>query len=150
MSTKDKEPQIDYYLGTTSVNAIYNNTIVIDSLKDYLINEGNIKASIDLFNREIEWDAMWDFEQGKSRIQKPNYKLFLLEVDSEVKGHAWFHNGYLHNMFISKTRPDNISVKFLQGTFNFIPEAWIGLRVDEWNKRAQRYFEKVGFQRNNS
>lgn len=145
-----KEPQFAYFIGNSQINAIYDNTIVIETLEDYEKNKEKIQSGIDLFNSEIDWDEMWDYEKGLSRIAKPEIRLFLLEADSVIKGFVWYTRGYLHNIFISKTRPDNISVKFIKGTLNFVPYIYINLHVDQWNTKAQRFFEKVGFQKNSS
>ena len=147
---KSKEPQFSYFIGNSQINAIYNSTIVIETSEDYEKNKEKIQSGIDLFNSEIDWEDMWDYEKGLNRIAKPEYRLFLLEVDAAIKGFVWYNRGYLHNLFISKTRPDNISVKFIRGTFNFVPYVYISLVVDQWNTKAQRFFEKVGFQKNSS
>ena len=105
------------------------------------INE--IQESIQAFNREIEWDEMWDLKETQKRFTNSEV-LFLLRDKKGALGHVWFDEDYLYNMFVSDRREAGVSVKFILHCFNYIPYKDIRLYCDKWNKKAQKFFEKVG------
>ena len=127
---------------------IFPGTVFISSEEDYLSNKTYIQESINNFNSEIEWSNMWTFDKGLKRIKKPFSKLCLLVLEGKVYGHVWYDEKRLFNCYISKNRPDNISVDWLKGTFNVVRETYIELLVDDWNIRAKKFYEKVGFTSN--
>ena len=108
---------------------------------NYWIKE--IKESIDAFNREIKWGDMWDLEEAAKRFAN-NETLFLLRDDKGSLGHVWFDEDCLYNMFISNRRESGTSVKFILHCFNYVPYKDIKLYCDKWNKKAQKFFKKVG------
>jgi hypothetical protein len=102
-----------------------------------------IEESIIAFSREVEWDNMWDIKETKNRFNS-NQVLFLLRDETGALGHVWFDEDYLYNMFVSDRREAGVSVKFILHCFNYIPYKDIRLYCDKWNKKAQKFFEKVG------
>lgn len=136
------------YINNSTINPILPGTIFITNNHNYKANKTLIKQSINTFNSEIEWAKMWTYESGIERILEPYHTLCLLTVNGQALGHVWYKGNILYNCFISKNRPDGISVKWLRGTFNIVQETMIQLSVDDWNKRADRFYEKVGFVKN--
>lgn len=111
--------------------------------------ENTIQTSIDSFNDKIYWTEMWDIETASNRLER-GHDLFI-GVDSEGPlAHVWFEKNYLYNLYVNPKRPVGYGEKFIKGCFNFIPYSTIRLYTDEWNTRAQKFFEKVGFIKINS
>jgi ribosomal protein S18 acetylase RimI-like enzyme len=111
--------------------------------------EHTIKSTIDSFNSNHVWEDMWTMEIAKKRLQD-GHDLFL-GVDLEGSlAHVWFDKNYLYNAYINPRRKSGYGVKFIQACLNFIEYDNIKLYCDDWNIGAQKLFEKVGFQKNNS
>lgn len=123
----------------TSIEGV---VLVTDSNSRLYINE--IKESIDAFNKEVEWEDMWDLEEAGKRFTTGNM-LFLLRDKEGALGHMWSDSGYLYNVFISKRRKQGLGVKFVQHCLNFIEEKELVVYCDKWNSKAQKFTEKIGF-----
>lgn len=147
MSTGEYKKRLRF-IGNKRIYPILPGTIFITNKDDYKAYSTLIHDSIDTFNSEIEWEKMWTYKIGAKRISEPYHYLCLLTVDGKAMGHVWYKGKKLYNCFISKNRPDGISVKWLRGTFNIVKETYIQLVVDDWNKRAEKFYEKVGFVKN--
>ena len=147
---KKYEEKITYNRYNYKFNPILPGTIFISTEQDFLQHKSLIHQGVDKFNKQIVWDDMWNIKDGLHRIKNPNCKLCLLTIDRETFGYVWYRDSYLFNCFISKDRPDGISVPWLIGTFNAVHNTVIKLKVDKWNIRGQKFFEKVGFFRINS
>lgn len=102
-----------------------------------------IQKSIDSFNQSIEWDKMWNIEDAECRL-KEGHDLFIGYDDQGPISHVWFQNEYLYNMFSNPRRPKNYSKRFIGGVLNYVPYDFISLCVDDWNKNAQKFWERVG------
>lgn len=106
--------------------------------------ENTVQASIDSFNNSIVWTEMWNIEDAKSRLDQG--QCLFIGVDEEGPlAHVWFDDNYLYNFYVNPRRPDGYGGKFLKACLNFIPSHTIHLYTDDWNIRAQKFFEKVGF-----
>ena len=111
--------------------------------------ENTIQASIDTFNDNIYWTEMWGIETASDRLER-GHDLFI-GVDSEGPlAHVWFEKNYLYNLYVNPRRPEGYGEKFVKACLNFVPYRSISLYTDEWNIRAQKFFEKVGFKRKSS
>lgn len=109
--------------------------------------KNTIQASIDNFNRSVEWENMWDIKEAEDRLEKGH--LLFIGVDKEGPlAHVWFDDNYLYNMFADPRRPDGYSVDFVKHCMQFILHKNVKLYCDDWNIKAQKFFEKVGFERN--
>jgi len=109
--------------------------------------ENTIQASIDNFNRNVDWEDMWDLKEAKERLKKDH--ILFIGVDNEGPlAHVWFDDNYLYNMFVDPRRPDGYAVDFTKFCVQFISRDTINLYCDDWNIKAQKMFEKVGFKRN--
>jgi ribosomal protein S18 acetylase RimI-like enzyme len=87
---------------------------------------------------------MWDIEDAESRL-KEGHNLFLGIDEEGPLAHVWFNSSYLYNCYINPRRENGYGEKFLESCFNLVPFHTITLHTDEWNVRAQKFFEKVGF-----
>jgi hypothetical protein len=105
--------------------------------------ENTIQASIDSFNRNVVWNDMWDINEAKSRLEKGNILFIGLDHEGTL-AHVWFEDNYLYNLYVDPRRPEGYGESFIKGCLNFIPFHTISLYVDEWNIKAQKFFEKVG------
>jgi hypothetical protein len=108
----------------------------------------NVSKTIEVFNMEIEWRKMWNLEDSITRTNT-NHKLFILLQDNEPLGHVWFNDGFLYNAFVSCERKDGDSTWFIEESIfemnrKFLVKK-ITLKVDKWNKRAIRFWEKLNF-----
>lgn len=106
--------------------------------------ENTIQASIDSFNDEVYWTEMWTMDMASERLER-GHDLFI-GVDKEGPlAHVWFEKNYLYNLFVNPRRPHGYAESFIKSCLNHIPHHTITLYTDEWNIRAQKLFEKVGF-----
>ena len=120
------------------------NLLSSDTLCSY---ENTVQASIDSFNSNVDWDDMWNLEEAKERCNKGHILFIGVDKDGPL-AHVWFDKDYLYNMYVNPRRPDGYGVKFVQFCIQFIPYEYINLYCDDWNIRAQKFFEKVGFLKN--
>lgn len=119
---------------------LYINQDTFCSLKN------TIQASIDCFNNTIVWTEMWDIEDAESRLNE-GHILFIGVDEKGPLAHVWFDQSYLYNFYVNPRRPDGYGQKFLKACLSLVPFNRITLYTDEWNIRAQKLFEKVGFQK---
>lgn len=106
--------------------------------------ENTIQASIDSFNNNIVWTEMWDLEDAEARL-KDGHDLFIGVDQDGPLAHVWFDKNYLYNLYSDPNRPDGYTESFVKACLNFIEYDNIKLYCDDWNIRAQKFFEKVGF-----
>lgn len=120
----------------------------VDNHTDYF-NE--IVKTIDIFNAEIQWDEMYNFDQAIKRILDGSV-LYLLFDGKILYGYLWMrpqHNGYyLHNLFM---RSQGVEKKWRGREFvsAVVKEHYsnqsIYVDVDEWNQKSIRLFKSLGF-----
>ena len=107
-----------------------------------------IQKSIDTFNSEIEWNEMWDIVDTEIRLSQNQILYLLLENQTPI-GHVWYESYYLYNAFVSVDREDGDSIWFIQESMWNMKENFdlnhITLYVDDWNKRAIKFWEKLGY-----
>lgn len=120
------------------------------SKNNFKLNQNLIKESIDTFHSEIKWEEMWDLYQCEIRLLQ-NQILYLLLENTKPIGHVWYDGNYLYNAFVSKQRYDGDSPWFIQETMWDIKEHFnissIKLYTDSWNIRAQKFWEKLGYEK---
>ena len=51
----------------------------------------------------------------------------------------------LYNVYVNPTREDGYGVSFVKSCLNSVRYDIVKLYCDDWNVRAQSFFEKVGF-----
>lgn len=119
------------------------------SKNNFKLNRNLIKESIDTFHSEIKWEEMWDLYECEIRLLQ-NQILYLLLENTKPIGHVWYDGNYLYNAFVSKQRYDGDSPWFIQETMWDIKEHFnissIKLYTDSWNIRAQKFWEKLGYE----
>ena len=103
-----------------------------------------VEQTIANFNSEHTWSNMWGIEEAKDRLDN-GHKLFIGTDHLGALAHVWFEDGLLYNLYIHSRRPNNYSKKFILNCLNKVNFHTITLEVDEWNIKAQRLYEKVGF-----
>ena len=106
--------------------------------------ENTIQTSIDSFNNNVKWDDMWTIDIAKERLND-GQDLFIGLDNEGPLAHVWFNKDYLYNAYVDPRRPNNYGVSFIQACLNFIEYDKVYLYCDVWNKKAQKFFEKVGF-----
>lgn len=120
------------------------------SKKNFKSNNHFIQESIDTFHSEIKWEEMWDLYECEIRLNQ-NQILYLLLEDNNPIGHVWYEGNYLYNAFVSKQRYDGDSTWFIQETMwdvkNTLNIKSIKLYTDDWNIRAQKFWEKLGYEK---
>ena len=118
-------------------------------VQSYTISSGillkKVQASIDSFNSNHELKDMWTIDDAKERLNK-GHQLFLgVDRDDKPLGHVWFDNDLLYNAYINPEREEGYGEKFINTCLNSIRFNTVKLYCDEWNTKAQKFFEKVGF-----
>lgn len=123
-------------------------SIIKISNKNFESKNNLIQKSIDTFHSEIKWDEMWDLYECEIRLNQ-NQILYLLLEDDKPIGHVWYDGNYLYNAFVSQKRYDGDSPWFIQETMwdmkNTVNIKSIQLYTDDWNIRAQKFWEKLGY-----
>ena len=108
--------------------------------------EEQVQQTINAFNQSVVWTEMWDLEDANSRVEE-GHSLFIGTDQKGTLAHVWFAEDYLYNCYVNSRRPDDYGQKFILSCLNIVPHHTINLYTDEWNVRAQKFFEKVGFLR---
>ena len=112
-----------------------------------------IQKCIDAFNKQVEWEDMWDFQDALIRFEE-GHIMFVYVKTKKVKedpiGYVWFDKDYLYNMFMTKSRVKGHTVKFVSAACHSLDMDInnIHLHCDDWNIGAQKMFKKVGFKKN--
>lgn len=138
-----------YYLNNLNlVNRIVSDHIKISKSYD----EFEIQFCIDLFNKKIEWEKMFDLNQAKERLND-NEIFYVAKYYQKIFGYAWIkhidnNSLKIYNIFSNRENEKNpygatdmiflILNEFQKNTFFYA-------EVDEWNIKSQRVFEKLGF-----
>ena len=150
--------KIWYHIDNYPPYPVPEGIVVIDSIDKLEANKKLVLKSIDLFNANVDYDDMWNMFEASKRVQRGE-KLFLSTTKEEYSwrnkqltkvvplGFVWFKKNYLYNMFMHSSRPEGHTVKFVRACFNLVFYRTISLYCDDWNIRAQKMFEKVGFER---
>lgn len=137
-----------------NINDLIQLDIKIDNLHIIEIDSHNlndysnlVKLEIEKFNSEIQWHSMWTFEECQTRLFK-NHKLFIFLKNNLPLGHVWYDTNYLYNAYVSKERINGESVWFISETIKTIFKENIStiiLHTEDWNIRAKKFWEKIGF-----
>ena len=91
---------------------------------------------------------MWDINEAENRLTNGEVLYILLDGKTPI-GHVWYDLYYLYNAFVSEKRENGDSIWFIQETMWDMKEnydlTYIKLYVDDWNKRAIRFWKKLNF-----
>lgn len=108
-----------------------------------------VQASIDSFNKNHDWKEMWTIEEAKDRLNN-NHQLFLgVDKDDKPLAHVWFNEDLLYNAYVNPEREYGYGEAFIKSCLNSIKYNTVKLYCDDWNIRAQKFFEKIGFKKDN-
>ena len=142
------ENQLNYILR-------YKNLIQRSIHPDFKIvettNKDIIQNCINLFNSKIKWDGMFDLEKAVQRI-KSGDKMYVGYFEDNIIGYSWLKpinncEYYIYNVFIEQ---DSNNRNFGAADLAYLiikyhTRGLITLDVDEWNHKAQKFAEKLGF-----
>jgi len=111
-----------------------------------------IKSCISSFNSQVQWKDMWDLEEALNRFKQDQVMFVYQRIGDRTErplGYVWFDGDYLYNMFMVKDRQDGHTVRFVRESCHNLEQSikTIYLHCDDWNIRAQKMFEKVGFKK---
>ncbi len=120
---------------------------------DYFTN--NIQFLIDSFNKEYQWDGMFDIDEVKNRINK-GHILFILYYDKNPIGYVWFKElnedtcfGY--NLYVTKQieRPKDSPKWFYNKVSGIMLEKYnnINVEIEDWNKVVFDLVEGIGYKK---
>jgi|SRR5210317_330836 hypothetical protein len=113
----------------------------LDSLD---LHESYIEEAIANQLNEMRWPGMWDIVEAKRRLQE-GHKFYYLRDHKGVVGHLWIDDDYIYNVFVHPRRLSGVSELFVKAAMSLDGQKEYNLFCDEWNKKAQNFFEKVGF-----
>ena len=105
--------------------------------------EKQIQETIQLFNSDIFWDDMFTLEDAYDRLET-GHKLYLLRYKDKPLGHLWDKNGYVYNVYVHPSRKKGTAELFFKSYMILSGHQEINLYTDDWNIKAQKFFEKVG------
>ena len=114
------------------------------TLDSYNFHIPYIEQAIQVQMKEMRWTDMWDLVEAKRRL-KNGHKFYYLRDLKGVLGHLWINKSYIYNVFVHPRRLDGVSSLFLKAAMSLDGMNEYELYCDEWNIRAQKFFEKVGF-----
>jgi hypothetical protein len=115
----------------------------------------NIQFLIDSFNKEYQWDGMFDIGEVKNRINK-GHILFILYYDNQPIGYVWFKEldknicfGY--NLYVTKEmeRPKYSPKWFYNKVSGIMLEEYdtIKVEIEDWNKVVFDLVESIGYKK---
>ena len=115
----------------------------------------NIQFLIDSFNKEYQWDGMFDINEVENRI-KNHHTLFVLYYDTKPIGYVWFKElnettcfGY--NLYVTKQieRPIDSPKWFYNKVSGIMLEKYnnINVEIEDWNKVVFDLVESIGYKK---
>jgi hypothetical protein len=99
----------------------------------------------------LDWDDMWNKDDGEERLNQ-GCVLFVYfkngDFDNPI-GYAWYDGNWMFNVFMHPSRPKGHTALFtLECCHSLDPSIkTVECRTDDWNIKAQKLYEKVGFTR---
>jgi hypothetical protein len=115
----------------------------------------NIQFLIDSFNKEYQWDGMFDIDEVKNRIDN-GHILFILYYDNQPIGYVWFKKlnettcfGY--NLYVTKQieRPKDSPKWFYNKVSGMMLKHYdtIKVEIEDWNKVVFDLVEGIGYKK---
>ena len=113
----------------------------------------NIQFLIDSFNKEYQWDGMFDISEVENRITN-GHILFILYYDNQPIGYVWFKEldettcfGY--NLYVTKQieRPKYTPKWFYNEVSGIMLKEYntIKVEIEDWNKVVFNLVESIGY-----
>ena len=115
----------------------------------------NIQFLIDSFNKEYQWDGMFDIDEVKNRINKEHI-LFILYYDNQPIGYVWFkeldkNTCFGYNLYVTKQieRPIESPKWFYNKVSGIMLEQYdtINVEIEDWNKVVFDLVEGIGYKK---
>ena len=113
----------------------------------------NIQFLIDSFNKEYQWDGMFDIDEVKNRIDNEHI-LFILYYDNQPIGYVWFkeldkNTCFGYNLYVTKQieRPKDSPKWFYNEVSGIMLEKYntIKVEIEDWNKVVFNLVESIGY-----
>ena len=113
----------------------------------------NIQFLIDSFNKEYQWDDMFNIEEVKNRIVH-GHTLFILYYDGKEIGYVWFREMdkdtcFLYNLYVTNIikRPKYSPIWFVNRACSHMLKHYkkIQCECEDWHSAAQNTFVSNGF-----
>jgi hypothetical protein len=126
-----------------------NNILVLEYFTD------KIQFLIDSFNKEHQWDGMFNINDVKDRITK-GHILFILYYDVEPIGYVWFkeldeNTCFGYNLYVTKKieRPKDAPKWFYNKVSGIMLEQYdtIKVEIEDWNQVVFDLVEGIGYQK---
>lgn len=112
-----------------------------------------IHKCIELFNEDLEWDGMFNVFDALRRIDYGE-RMFVGSFNGVIFGHCWVDKTetdkfYIYNVFSKKTDTPRKygATDMLHYVIKTHTIGTIWAKVDEWNTKSIKVFEKLGFTR---
>tara|TARA_B100002019_G_scaffold165969_1_gene143449 strand:- start:5331 stop:5759 length:429 start_codon:yes stop_codon:yes gene_type:complete len=114
------------------------------------LDELKLKVAIDEFQKELDWDEMWNVDDAQQRLND-GWCWTTLEIDNKLKGWFWldYETKEGKNLYVHKDyRDKGYGLKLINSIItagrlrNF---EYIWSQVDEWNNKSKRLFERSGY-----
>jgi len=135
------EDKIWYRLPTSKPYPVLDNTLHIES-SNYKANLYYISEAINIFNKNIKWNGMWDLLQATERLENGE-DLFIYSPNKHPKAFVWFKENYLYNFFVApEVRKEGIGEKLIKHAYNILPYTTFYAYTESWNKVTQNFTEK--------
>jgi len=118
---------------------------------DILSND--IKLLISYFNKEYDWNDMFNFDDVQTRISKGHH-LFILYYGHNPIGYVFYepkenNEFYLYNLYVTNQikRPSYSAIWFVNNSIKLLPNTFstITCVCEDWHTAAHNTFEKNGF-----
>ena len=142
-------------------NKIYEENVGVIIKEIYSPNYSDIQKTIDNFNSLYTWDMMFTTEEVKKRMSYGD-RFFIFYLKNKVVGHSWSSKRhlphphiYIYNVFVDKTKHNKnlfdsaVYVSTLMSKLSEEGYTNAHLIVDDWHKKAQTFFERMGFKQSN-
>ena len=113
----------------------------------------NIEFLIDSFNKEYQWDGMFNIDDVVHRINT-GHILFILYYHTQPIGYVWFreldkNNCFGYNLYVTKQieRPRHSPKWFYNKVSGIMLEKYntINVEIEDWNKVVFDLVESIGY-----
>jgi ribosomal protein S18 acetylase RimI-like enzyme len=121
------------------------------------LSDCDIETTIDNFNSLYRWDGMFNQEDVVERLEN-GHRFFIFYQEDLVVGHCWVdpvsmseNNIYIYNIFVDKRYHDksvsDSTVYLSILSSKLFSEGYVTIHsdIDDWHKKSQSFFEKLGF-----
>lgn len=116
------------------------------------VNFTELQNEIDEFNKEIQWDGMWNLDDAKNRLNS-NWKLIIYRPD-KIRGWYWLDNtNEPRNLYINHNfRNMGIGKEMHFALLNVCKRLGMNkveCSIDDWNTISIKCIKKAGWKESN-